>query len=140
MDYEHLPDLYRNGSVLAAPSLLQEPFGLQLVEAMATALPVVASRAGGMAGIVEDGVTGLLIERNDTEALAAAITAILCDPQRAGEMGRAGRAAAEARFGWERVVARLEELYEGPGRAHRGRRGVVVQLEARAARRRHALR
>lgn len=112
LEYMDLPALYRSAHLLAAPSLCAEPFGLPLAEAMASGLPVVASRAGGMAGIVEDGRTGRLVERGDVEALADASVALLTnEPLRAG-MRRASRKSAEARFGWETAAGRLENIYE----------------------------
>jgi glycosyltransferase involved in cell wall biosynthesis len=117
LEYMDLPALYRSAHLLAAPSLCAEPFGLPLAEAMASGLPVIASRAGGMAGIVEDGRTGRLIERGDVEGLANAAVALLTDePTRLG-MRRASRQAAEARFGWDAAAGRLENIYEKPSGA-----------------------
>jgi len=110
-EYTAVPELYRRASVLVAPSVCAEPFGLPLVEAMASGVPVIASRGGGMQGIVEDGVTGRLIERNDVASLARAICEILLDHTLAARMGRAAREAAVERFGWQRSAARLEDVY-----------------------------
>jgi glycosyltransferase involved in cell wall biosynthesis len=110
---ERLPELYRRAALLAAPSVLEEPFGLPLVEAMACAVPVVASRAGGMADILEDGVTGRLVERGDVESLAQAMTQILLDAPLADSMRLAACATARQRFGWERVACELEKVYAG---------------------------
>lgn len=106
-----LPEIYRRASVLVAPSMLNEPFGLPLAEALASGLPIIASRAGGMAGVVEDGVTGRLVERGDVAGLASVIRTLLMDASTLGAMRLAARAAAEARFGWKHAVARLEEVY-----------------------------
>jgi glycosyltransferase involved in cell wall biosynthesis len=109
---ERLPDLYRSASVLVAPSLIEEPFGLPLVEAMACGVPVVASRAGGMAGIVADGETGRLVPRSDLAALAEAISKILLDRELARSMGMAASRVAQERFSWQHVVTVLESVYE----------------------------
>jgi glycosyltransferase involved in cell wall biosynthesis len=110
---ERLPDLYRSASVLVAPSLIEEPFGLPLVEAMACGLPVVASRAGGMTGIVADGETGRLVPRGDAAALASAISQILLDEGLARSMRAAATRVAQERFSWRHVAATLESVYEG---------------------------
>lgn len=112
MSQERLPNLYRSASVLVAPSLIEEPFGLPLVEAMACGVPVVASRAGGMAGIVADGETGRLVPRGDAAALAGAISQILLDPDLARSMRVAASQVAQARFSWEHVATLLESVYE----------------------------
>jgi glycosyltransferase involved in cell wall biosynthesis len=110
--YLDLPGRYRRATLLAAPSLWAEPFGLPVAEAMASGLPVVASRTGGLSGSVEDGRTGWLVERGDSEALARAIVELLRDPERLAGMRRAARTAAEARFGWKRAAACLENIYQ----------------------------
>lgn len=69
-----------------------ETSGLALLEAASCALPAVATRWGGNASIVEDGVTGVLVEPEDAEALARAIAGLLDDPEQRGAMGRAARA------------------------------------------------
>jgi glycosyltransferase involved in cell wall biosynthesis len=111
-DYQDVPQICRRASVLAAPSVLPEPFGLPLAEALASGLPVVASRAGGMPEIVDDGITGRLVQRNDVDGLADALCEILSDDSLAARMRLAARSAAVERLGWERVAARLEDVYE----------------------------
>jgi glycosyltransferase involved in cell wall biosynthesis len=90
-------------TVLVNPSY-SESFGMALVEAMASEVPVVATRAGGMKEIVEDGVTGHLVERGDVAALANAIDKILSDASLQVAMGQAGRQRAAARFSWDAVA------------------------------------
>jgi glycosyltransferase involved in cell wall biosynthesis len=107
-----LPGLYRSSTMLVLPSVWEEPFGIPLVEAMASGLPVVATRVGGIPEIVEDGVTGLLVPPADAEALSNAIEQLLADPARARAMGAAGRRRAEDHFSWEAVTARLSGLYD----------------------------
>ncbi len=111
-EYLDLPAIYRHASLLVAPSLCAEPFGLPLAEAMASGLPVIASRSGGMPGIVEHGRTGCLVERGDVAALADVMISLLRDPDRLAGMRRASRLAAEARFGWKAVADRLENIYQ----------------------------
>lgn len=116
-DYVDLPGFYRSATLLVAPSVCAEPFGLPVAEAMASGLPVVASRTGGLAGLVEHGRTGFLVERGDMAQLAGAIVSLLGDPERLRGMRSASRTTAEARFGWKRAVSRLENIYQSSSRA-----------------------
>jgi glycosyltransferase involved in cell wall biosynthesis len=99
--------------VLLHPPLQPEPFGLVLVEAMATAKPVVASRAGGIPEVVEDGETGLLFKTGDWKAAAAAVIALLGDPARAKRIGLAGRARVERLFEISAYVTNVQAVYDG---------------------------
>lgn len=92
---------YQRCGTLVLPSLTEaESFGMVLVEAMACATPVVASRIGGPEYVVQHGTDGLLVEPGDVRALADSCSAVLTDPALASSLGAAGRAAVEAR--WER--------------------------------------
>lgn len=103
--------------VLVNPSL-SESFGRGPVEAMACARPVIGAAVGGMLDTIVDGETGLLVPPDDPEALAAAMLALADDPERRRAMGRAGRARVLARYSWDAVTARLDELgREVAGRA-----------------------
>jgi glycosyltransferase involved in cell wall biosynthesis len=110
-DVEHLAwvenagGVLRHLDVLVAPSH-QEPFGTVLSEAMAVGTPVVATRVGGLAEVVEDGVTGMLVEPGDPPALAAGVLQVL---ERREAMGAAAREAAR-RFGADAYAERVEAL------------------------------
>lgn len=82
-----------------------------ILEAMATGLPVVATRVGGNPELVADGVNGLLVEASAPAALAAAMHRYLADPSFAEQHGRAGRARAESEFSIERMFAAYGSLY-----------------------------
>ena len=111
----HLDDAtYR--SALAAATLLVLPseweaFGIVLAEAMACGTPVVATRVGGAPDVVQDGVTGRLVEHGDVDALAGAMDALLADDGLRARMGAAGKARAFAAFSWDAVVESTEALY-----------------------------
>ncbi len=114
--------LYGVADIFAFPSIWDEPFGMVNVEAMAAGLPVVASTVGAVPEIVVDGETGLLAPRGDVAAFAAALAALIDDPERRARLGRAGRAHADC-FAWSRAAARLDGLYrELLDRAARPRR------------------
>ncbi len=113
---EELIHLHTDATVFACPSVY-EPFGLVVLEAMACETAVVASRVGGIPEIVVDGKTGILVDLDphDTEAftsaLAASIDGLLSAPERAAEMGKAGRRRVLESFGWPAVAARTAALY-----------------------------
>ena len=81
------------------------------LEAMAAARPVVARRVGALPETIAHGETGLVVDEDRPEAVAAALTAILGDRERARAMGRAGRERAAGEFGPGRSVAIAEETY-----------------------------
>jgi glycosyltransferase involved in cell wall biosynthesis len=96
-----------------------EGLGVALLQAAAAAVPVIASRAGGMSEAVADGVTGLLTQPGDARALAAAMSRLLGDPVLRREMGEAGRARILSEFSVEAMVEGNLRIYE---RALAGRR------------------
>lgn len=87
-----------------------ESFGLSALEALASGVPVVASRVGGVPDVVRDGVTGVLCPVGDIEMMAAAALEFL-EPRRWAEASRAAAQDARARFSTREVVARYERLY-----------------------------
>ncbi len=105
-----MPAVYARGTVAVLPSL-EEAFGLPLVEAMASGLPTVATRIGGMPELLVDGETGLLVAPDDAAALADALVRLLTDPALASRLGAGGRARAVERFSWDVVAERALSLY-----------------------------
>ena len=97
---------------LVMPSLWFENFPRTLVEAYATGLPVIASRLGAMAELVQDGVTGLLAEPGDAADWAAKMRWALDHPAEMGRMGAAARARYEALYTPQRNLAQLLDIYE----------------------------
>jgi glycosyltransferase involved in cell wall biosynthesis len=88
----------QRAQALVMPSLWYENFPRTLVEAFACGLPVIASRLGAMAELVDDGVTGLLVKPGDTADLALKMQWALDHPERMAAMGRAARGVYEARY------------------------------------------
>ncbi|MET8948499.1 glycogen synthase [Streptomyces sp. NPDC004542] len=105
--------LLTHAAVFVCPSVY-EPLGIVNLEAMACGTPVVASRVGGIPEVVEDGVTGLLVEAGDgfEPGLTRALDTVLGDPGAARRMGEAGRERAVGEFGWDAVARRTVRLYE----------------------------
>jgi glycosyltransferase involved in cell wall biosynthesis len=106
-DRRRIADLYTRASVYAMPSRF-EPYGLSVTEAMAHELPCVVTRVGGLAEIVLDGETGLVVPPEDAGALAAALLRLLEDSDFATRLGRNGRSRVEHHQNWDAVVERMQ--------------------------------
>jgi len=82
-----------------------------ILEAMASALPVVATRVGGNPELVEHGISGYLVSARDVAALTAAYESYLNDPKLKDEHGRSARARTERKFSLERMASQYAQLY-----------------------------
>jgi len=110
---DELIGAYQRASVVVLPSLTEaESFGMSLIEAMACATAVVASRIGGIPFVVDDGQDGLLVPPGDADALAAACLRVLGDARFAASLGEAGRAKILERYTWSAQVDKYEALLE----------------------------
>jgi len=87
-----------------------ESFGISLIEAMASGIPVVTTDHNGFSETVIHGETGFLVEEHDVEGMAAMILALLKDPDQAMRLGRAGRTRVEEEFTSERAAAKLRNI------------------------------
>jgi alpha-maltose-1-phosphate synthase len=115
---EDVVQLYSHAALFVCPSVY-EPFGLINLEAMACGIPVVATSVGGISEVVVHDETGWLVPPADPAALAAAMRALLAQPERAAAFGRAGRRRVEAQFSWDRIAERTLEVYREAIAAHR---------------------
>lgn len=106
---------------LVLPSIWYENFPRTLVEAFGCGLPVIASRIGALAELVEDRVTGLLFEPGDPASLADTMRWALEHPAEMAAMGKAARAHYEANFTAERNYQQLLAIYEGAISEAKGR-------------------
>ena len=107
---EVMPEEYRRADLFVLPTL-SDNTPVTLMEAMASGLPVVATAVGGIPELVVPGVTGRLVPPGDIPALAAAIEGLLADQEVRRRMGTASRKTAETRFGRQRMVSELEDVY-----------------------------
>ena len=107
-----VPHVMRAMDVSVVATTTQEPAALSLMETMAMARPIVATRTGGTPEIVQHGVSGLLFPPGDAAALAGHVAVLLADAPRRQQMGEAGRARVERKFAVERHVDGMLDLYE----------------------------
>ncbi len=103
--------LFRGCTIFVLPSR-HEPQGIVNLEAMVCGKPVVAADVGGVAEVVLDGQTGLLVPGEDVSAFAGALGALLDDPARAQRLGEAGRARAISQFTWARIADQYGDIYQ----------------------------
>ena len=112
VEHRDLPGLYRSADVFAAPSRYEGGMGLVYLEAMACGLPVVATAAGGAAEAIEDGSTGMLLQRGDVDETTAAIATLLGDPELRARMGGAGRDRVRMHFTQAPYAEKVSRAYE----------------------------
>jgi glycosyltransferase involved in cell wall biosynthesis len=105
------PRLIPAFDLVAVPSHV-EPLGNATLEAMASAVPVVGSRVGGIPEMIVDGVTGLLVPSRDATALAGAIGSLLAEPARLRAMGQAGRERAAEAFSPQAHARQVQAVYD----------------------------
>lgn len=114
---------YEQVDVVVVPSLWHEPFGRTAIEPMAYGVPVIASNRGGLAEIVDDGVTGLVVDPDDTDSLGRAIRRLSADPQLVARLG-ANCGGQLSRFSAERITDAYASLYaevmQGPHTSRAG--------------------
>jgi len=107
---DDIPEILRGLDLFALPSLA-EGISNTILEAMSTALPVVATRVGGNAELVEDGLTGELVPPANPDALAHAMLRYFRNPRATRRHGKAGRNRVERQFSLDRMVSGYEQLY-----------------------------
>jgi len=97
--------------VQVVPSIY-EPFGIVCLEAMASGIPVVASDTGGLSEIVEDGVTGLKVPSDNSNAIAYAVNRLLSDSALRESMSKRARERALAKFSWKAIADLTTQMYD----------------------------
>jgi phosphatidylinositol alpha-mannosyltransferase len=109
---EPLTEELLQASLLVAPSIGRESFGMVLTRAFGCAVPVVASDIEGYRDVAGP-ETGILVPPGDPDALSAALIELLEDEDRRRALGTAAREIAQERYAWTRIAGRLLEIYEG---------------------------
>ena len=121
VDDAELPDYYRLCDIYVMPNreVLEstdsiEGFGISFIEANACQKPSIAGISGGTAAAVEDGISGYLIDSEDSEELAGKIRYLLDNPEVRADIGRRGRERVLREFSWEQRAQKLAEYFSVP--------------------------
>lgn len=106
-----LPSHYHDADVFVFPSIWHEPFGIPIIEAMATGLPVVASDGGAFPELVVDGTTGFLVPRGNVDQLTTVLDRLIADAPLRSRLGDAGHQRALNFFSWDNATEELLDRY-----------------------------
>lgn len=122
--HDRIPGLLAGADIVAVPSVRDDSGNVDglpnvALEALVSGTAVIATPAGGITQVLQDGETGLLVPERDPVALAAAIERLLDDPVGRTALGERARRDIQARFGWGRVAERFEAAYDAA--SHRPR-------------------
>ncbi|MGN9812496.1 glycosyltransferase family 4 protein [Micromonospora sp. BQ11] len=117
LDATQLPAVLAATDATVVPSLY-EPFGMVALEAAAAGAPLAVARTGGLAEIVEPGVTGVTFPHSDPDALAGAVGRLLGDEVFARRVARRARTMVGERYGWATIAARTAATYATARREH----------------------
>lgn len=104
-----MSSLYASSSIFCMPTHL-EPFGVVFVEAMAHALPVVATRVGALPQMVTDDRNGFLVDPGDVDALTDRLRRLLSDAESCRRLGQGSKKVARERYTWDSVGRRIERI------------------------------
>jgi glycosyltransferase involved in cell wall biosynthesis len=115
---EDVPSWFAAADIVVAPSW-REGQGIAILEAMAQARPVVATRAGGIPDAIHDGVSGRLVEPRRPDQLADAIRDLANRPEKARAMGDRAAQVVSERYDWSRTLDAFHDLYQRLIREHR---------------------
>jgi phosphatidylinositol alpha-mannosyltransferase len=111
VSYEELPRYYNTADIFCSPAIGWESFGMVLLEAMATGKPIVASDIPGYAGLVTNGVEGLLVKPGDEKAFSGALLQLLQDESMRKAMGEKGKLKAKD-YSWEVIAQKVMSYYQ----------------------------
>ena len=108
---EDMAKLYAVSTVVVYPSSVGEPFGLTMLESLASGKPIIVTNSGGMPEIVRDGINGFVIPIRDFEVLASRISQVIEDYKLRMRLGYTGRQIVEAQYTKERVTSETISIY-----------------------------
>jgi glycosyltransferase involved in cell wall biosynthesis len=109
---EEMKELYAASDICVYPSSSNEPFGLTMLEAMASAKPIIITNSGGMPEVIDDGINGYVIPVREFELLAEKIKNLLRDKKLINRLGYTGRQIVEAQYTKERVTKDILSIYK----------------------------
>ena len=109
---DEMPLLYAASLVAVYPSTAFEPFGLTMLEAMASAKPMIVTKAGGMPEIIQDGINGFVIPQKGYEELASRVVQLFSDDKLRERMGTVGRRMVEESYTRKNIAKAVVNLYQ----------------------------
>ena len=120
VDFDQLVKLFYQSLVYVFPSINRlEAFGIVQLESFVNYTPVIASDIPGPNAVMDVGTTGLLVPKQNPDAISEAVNSMLADPQKAVAMGKAGRKLVETKYDWKNIVEQVVDLYkEGLTKKH----------------------
>ena len=122
--HAELPDVLRAADLFLLTTEPPESFGIVLIEAMASGLPVIATDYPGVRAVVDEGVNGLLAPRGDVAAVAARLGELLeAGPDGRARIGAAGRAKAKREWSWPSLLDRMDDAYAQAVEVRRAKMG-----------------
>ncbi|MBU1625816.1 glycosyltransferase family 4 protein [bacterium] len=101
LSQNELAELYQYMDICVVPSVWQEPFGIVALEGMASGKPLIVTNVGGLKTIVEDNISGFIVEPDNPESLASKLKLLIDAPELREKMGIAGRKRAEELYDWD---------------------------------------
>jgi len=107
-----VPELLQGFDIMVLPSVLPDPFPTVILEAMASAKPVVATRHGGAKEMIDDGMTGILIPVNDPEEASVLMSPLIMDSEKRRQMGDAGRRKVLSNYSLEAFENKMIKVFE----------------------------
>jgi glycosyltransferase involved in cell wall biosynthesis len=109
---KEMPELYRLADVVVYPSSVEEPFGLAMLEAMASGKPIVVTESGGMPEIIQNDINGYVVPKRNHEELAEKIIKLLSDDGLRNRLGKTGREQVECMYTKEIYAKNIYKIYE----------------------------
>jgi glycosyltransferase involved in cell wall biosynthesis len=109
---KEMPELYRLAEVIAYPSSSEEPFGLTMLEAMASGKPIVVTESGGMPEIIKDDINGYVVPKGNHEDLAEKIIKLMSDGKLRKKLGETGRQEVERMYTRRIYAENIFKVYE----------------------------
>ena len=107
-----LPEIFKMADIFVLPSVSSEAFGIVVLEAMASGVPVIATDVGGIPEVLKENEAGLLIPPGNELELRKAIQKLLNNEELRKWYGVNGRKAVEEKYSWDKVVVEIEKVYE----------------------------
>jgi len=109
---KELPKIFGMADIFVLPSITAEAFGIVILEAMASGVPIIATTVGGIPEVIKESESGLLVPPSNELELKNAIEKLLNDESLRKWLGQNGRKAVEEKYSWDNVIKEIEKAYE----------------------------